>query len=254
MKNYFAFLKKELFEALHTYKLLILLIVYFVFGLMNPLAAKLTPELLQSMTPDGMSISIPEPIALDSWLQFFKNNTQLGFVLIIILFSGILASELSSGTLTILLTKGLSRISVVLAKFTAMIALWTVSYGMCAALTFGYTNFLFPNDSVINLWFAIIGVWVVGIFILSVLMFAACITNKNYSCMLIVAGTVVLLLLGNFFPAFERYNPLSLASDTTSILTGTKEINTLFLALIITICLSLALVSVGTLVFRKKQL
>jgi len=37
MNNYFAFLKKELLENIRTYKMLIMLLVFFVFGIMNPL-------------------------------------------------------------------------------------------------------------------------------------------------------------------------------------------------------------------------
>ena len=43
--NYFTvFFKKELMESVRTYKLLIMLTIFLVFGIMNPLTAKLTPD------------------------------------------------------------------------------------------------------------------------------------------------------------------------------------------------------------------
>ena len=43
MKNLYYFTKKELVESWRTSRLLILIIIFLIFGLMNPLLAKLTP-------------------------------------------------------------------------------------------------------------------------------------------------------------------------------------------------------------------
>lgn len=44
MRGYLAFVKKELLEQVRTYKLLILLLVFFIFGMLSPLMAKLMPK------------------------------------------------------------------------------------------------------------------------------------------------------------------------------------------------------------------
>jgi ABC-2 type transport system permease protein len=43
MTHYIAFLKKEIVESIRTYKLFIMLVVFLMFGIMNPLVAKLNP-------------------------------------------------------------------------------------------------------------------------------------------------------------------------------------------------------------------
>lgn len=116
MRGYLAFVKKELLEQVRTYKLLILFLVFFIFGMLSPLMAKLMPEILSQMPMDGITITIPDPTAIDSYSQFFKNLTQMGLIVLVLLFSGTLTTELSKGTLINVLTKGLTRYAVILAK------------------------------------------------------------------------------------------------------------------------------------------
>ncbi|MCU7200933.1 hypothetical protein [Turicibacter sanguinis] len=67
MRGYLAFVKKELLEQVRTYKLLILFLVFFIFGMLSPLMAKLMPEILRQMPMDGITITIPDPTAIDSY-------------------------------------------------------------------------------------------------------------------------------------------------------------------------------------------
>ena len=67
MRGYLAFVKKELLEQVRTYKLLILFLVFFIFGMLSPLMAKLMPEILSQMPMDGITITIPDPTAIDSY-------------------------------------------------------------------------------------------------------------------------------------------------------------------------------------------
>ena len=130
MNHFFVFLKKELLEYARTYKLLILLTVFIIFGITNPLIAKLTPDLLANFMPEGMTVTIPEPTALDSWAQFFKNTQQMGLIVLLLVFSGVLANEISKGTLISLLRT--VPAAVIAAKYGAM--LWfgvSVEYPLC---------------------------------------------------------------------------------------------------------------------------
>ena len=87
MKGFTAFMKKELLEAVRSYKLVILLIVFAALGFMNPVSARYLPELVAGFLPEGMHMEIPQPVVLDSWLQFFKNTAQIGLIAIIIMCS-----------------------------------------------------------------------------------------------------------------------------------------------------------------------
>ena len=254
MKGYAAFLKKELFEYTKTYKLLIMLTAFAAFGITNPLVAKLTPEILKTFMTDGIVITFPEPDALDAWAQFFKNATQMGLIITVIVFSGVLSSELTGGTLIILLTKGLSRTAVILSKYTCMALIWTISLALCFGLTYGYTVYLFPDGETSNLLFSVFCLWLFGLFLLAALLFSATLTRSGYGCLLVTGLVVVACMLADIIPAVHRYNPISLATDNMGLLTGSVDAPSLNGAVLVTGLLSLFFVLWSARLFRKKQI
>ena len=254
MNDYLVFLKKELIEYARTYKLLILLIVFIIFGITNPLIAKLTPELLASFMPEGMLVAIPEPTALDSWAQFFKNTQQMGIIVLVLVFSGVLSNELSRGTLINLLTKGLSREAVIIGKFLAMLSVWSLSVLLSSLLTLVYTIYLFPGDQVQNLVLAVFCMWLFGAFLLAVLLGSATLVSGNYGSLLLTGLTVVVLLILNIIPGARRFNPISLATRNMELVSNTTEASALFAAIGVTGLAILGLITLTVYVFRRKRL
>ena len=145
MNGFYAFAKKELIEQLRSYKALILTAVLFLFGMMSPLLAKLLPDIFGGINIEGMTITIPEPTALDAYTQFFKNVGQLGYIALLLIFSGLLSQDVTKGTLVVLLAKGLSRPAVIFSKFTSALVIWTAGYALAAAAAYGYTAYLFGS-------------------------------------------------------------------------------------------------------------
>lgn len=74
MRNFYFFTRKELFEAWRTSRMMILIVIFLIFGLMNPLLAKLTPEIVKMTIGETLAKTIPEPTSVDSWTQFFKTS------------------------------------------------------------------------------------------------------------------------------------------------------------------------------------
>lgn len=72
MRGYLAFVKKELLEQVRTYKLLILLLVFFIFGMLSPLMAKLMPEILSQMPMDGLQLRFQTPRRLIHIASFLR--------------------------------------------------------------------------------------------------------------------------------------------------------------------------------------
>ena len=254
MRNYIAFAGKEIIEGIRTYKSIILLAVFLIFGIMNPLFAKLTPVIISSFAGEGISISVPDPTAIDSWIQFFKNNSQLGFIVVVLLFSGVLASEVSRGTLINMLTKGLSRTTVILAKYSVMVLLWTLAYVLCLLVTLAYTVYLFPDNNASNLPFAVFALWLFGVLLISVLMLAASGLKSSYSCLLAVGAFVVVLMLIGIAPAVHDFNPMSLASDSVALMTEAIDPESLIPAVAVSVAGSIACLVGAILIFRKRQL
>ena len=101
MKQLTAFTKKEFMELIRTGKALLLMILFILFGIMNPAIAKMTPWLLETMLQDpaetGFVITEIEVNAMSSWTQFYK-NIPIAFIIFLIMFSGILTAEYHKGT------------------------------------------------------------------------------------------------------------------------------------------------------------
>lgn len=254
MSGYYAFLKKELLESIRTYKLLILIAVFFIFGMLSPLTAKLMPDLLSSFLPEGITLTVAEPTALDAWMQFFKNTSQMGLILTVILFSGILGTELTRGTLINMLTKGLSRHAVILSKLTAMILLWTVSYMTAFVVTWGYTAYLFPNDVPPHLGLSVFCLWLFGTFLMTLFLFAATLVKSSYGALILTGAVSALLAMVNIAPLAQKYNPLILALNNTALLTNAIQPSEMYSALTVaSICFPL-LIAGAAVTFKKRLL
>lgn len=61
----------------------------------------------------------------------------MGLIVLVLLFSGTLTTELSKGTLINVLTKGLTRYAVILAKYTVALVLWSFALLMALGVTYG---------------------------------------------------------------------------------------------------------------------
>ena len=254
MKGYIAFLKKEWLEQLRTYRLFILIMVFFIFGMMNPLTAKLTPLLLENFAVEGMKITMPDPTAMDSYMQFFKNNTSMGLIALILVFSGILSSELSKGTLINILTKGLSRNAVIMAKFTSAAFIWTICLALCFVTTYGYTEYLFQQNDIYHLWFAVLCLWLFGIFLLTLLLLISTVGKNSYTSLMGVGAVVVILFMLNMLPVLQKYNPILLISNNVGMLVSEYQIADAMAAVGVTAGLSIVFLGGAVMIFRKKRI
>lgn len=253
MRAYLAFTKKEFTESFRTYKLVIMLAVFLLFGIMNPLFAKLTPAFLESMATDGMVISISEPTAMDSWTQFFKNVGQMGILVLAILFAGIMANEFSRGTLVNILTKGMKRHTVILSKFTAASVIWTLSYFLCLAVTYGYTAYFWENTGLHHVFLAFFSPWVFGILLIVLLILGGTLFKTFSGSLLLCGGAVVVMFLLNIAPKAQKYNPVTLIGDNMALLADIKSASDFIPALVICAVSIVVLVAASVVVFNKKQ-
>lgn len=112
MKSLLALMRKEYMEATRTGKIMIIILLFVLFGIMSPAVAKLTPWMMKmlsdSMAESGLIVTNVQVDALTSWTQFFK-NIPIALIAFVLIFSDIFTKEYKSGTLLLVLTKGLSR-------------------------------------------------------------------------------------------------------------------------------------------------
>ncbi|MGN0480272.1 MAG: ABC transporter permease subunit, partial [Lachnospiraceae bacterium] len=173
-------LKKEFTESIRTKKLLIIMCIFALFGIMNPAIAKLTPVLMETLQNSGMGIVITDMTvdATMSWQQFFK-NMPMALIVVVIMYGGIFTSEYQRHTLTLVVTKGLARWKIVVAKSVLLATVWTAGYWMNFGITYFYTRFYWDNSIMNNLLFSAVCYWIFGLFIVAVLVLFSTFANSS---------------------------------------------------------------------------
>ena len=254
MKGFIAFTKKEVLESFRTYRILILAAVFFLFGMLSPLTAKLLPEIFKSLALDGIVITLPAPVAMDAYGQFFKNIGQMGILAVLLVFSGMLSAEITKGTLINMLTKGLSRSAVILSKFTVSLTLWTLSLLIAFVTTYGYTVYLFGTGNQPNLLFSIFCLWLFGAFLLSLILLSSSFMPGNFGGLTLTAVLIVAMMILDVFPKLHQFNPFALASENVALLAQTVKVGEILPIIYVTLTLILLSLTGSLLIFRKKRL
>lgn len=252
MRGYIAFVKKEFTENMKNYRFLILFAVFLIFGIMSAFLAKFTPEILSVFAADIEMTS--EPVALDAWKQFYKNISGVGFSVFIILYGSCLSSEYSKGTLVLMVTKGLSRKTVILAKYTVAAVLMTICYWISYAAAYGYTAFLWHDTSLFHVVFAAFALWLVGFLYLSILMVGCVIFKQAFTSILFTGGIVAVISLPGIARPIAKFNPFLLTSKNVDLLSGEIVPSDFIMPALLSVAISILGLLTAIKLFNKKQL
>lgn len=256
MKTLLAFTKKEFLEQVRTGKLLLLVIIACLFGIMNPLIAKITPWLMEMMAGQlsevGMQVSEVKIDALTSWTQFYKNVPML-LIIFVLIFSSILTNEYQKGTLVNILTKGLSRWKVIIAKVISMISVWTICYWLCLIITYSYNCYFWDNSIAINPILAAMFFYVLGIWILTLIILMSSFFNNSSAVLTMVTVSMIVIYILSFLPKLQNYLPTQLF-NSMNMLTGLTTISDYIPALFITIILTFISILLSITFFNKKNI
>jgi ABC-2 type transport system permease protein len=143
--NFMTVFSKEMREQWRTYRFLIVVAVFSVFGLASPLFAKFTPEMLKAIPglPPGVLDAIPAPTVADAITQYVKNMSQFGILLALLMTMGVVVQEKERGTAAFFLTRPVSRETFLLAKFAALTVTFLTSLALAAIGCWYYTQVLF---------------------------------------------------------------------------------------------------------------
>lgn len=256
MKSFIAFLKKEILESARSGKLIVLCILFLIFGIMNPAIAKLTPWMIEllsdSLAANGMVVTEVAVDALTSWTQFFK-NIPIALLVFVLIYSGTFTKEYESGTLILILTKGLSRYKVVLAKFTVMLTSWTVGYWLCFAVTYGYNAYFWDNNIAVGLMPAAVHWWLFGVWVVCLIVLFSALGKNHTGVLLGTGGSVLFAYLISLFPQISKYVPTVLM-DSASLLVGAKSADIFSKAVYLTIAMCFVFIIASIPIMNKKQL
>lgn len=256
MRSLIACMKKEWMEQLRAGRVMILAILFFLFGVMNPATAMLTPWLMEimaeSLAQSGMVVTEVAVTALDSWMQFFK-NIPMGLIVFVLLESSIFTREYESGTLVLALTKGLRRPTMVAAKSIVLSAFWTAGYWLCFAVTYFYTVWYWDNSVVKHLAFSCVCWWLFGMLVVSLCVLFSSFAKSNSTVLLGTGGVVVLSYVVSLLPKIQKFLP-TLLMDGNSLIYGLKAPEDYAAALAVTVMLCAVCFAASIPVINRRQI
>lgn len=256
MKPLLAFLKKEWMEQIRSGRLVVLGILFVLFGIMNPAIARLMPWLFEmmadSLAGSSLTITAVSISAMDSWVQFFK-NIPLALVVLILVESSIFTKEYQSGTLILALTKGLDRYKAAISKALILLILWSGGYWLCFGITYGYNAYFWDNAAAQNLMFSAFCWWLFGIWTIALTILFSCGAKSNTGVLAGTGGTVLAEYLVGLFPKIREYAP-TLLMDGNSLIYGTEGVQEYLPAIFVTLLFCVVCFAAGILILNKRQI
>lgn len=253
MRVYKAFLKKEFMEMARSGKLVALGIIFMLFGIMNPAIAKLTPALMkmvsESMKESGLIVENVVITDMASWTQFYK-NVPMALIIFLVMFSGIITAEYQKGTLIPMLTKGISPVTVFLSKYTAVLLTWTAGYGLTFCITYFYNEYFWGNAAK-NIVYTAVCSYVLGIFLLSVMMLMSIICKGNTSVIVATAAIFFVIYMLGIIPAVKDYLPTKLM-DWNELMVGKSASSDYTVSMVVTITISVICAAASGILIKRK--
>lgn len=254
MNQLLIMLQKEWTESIRTNKLIPIIIVFMILGIMSPLTAIIMPDIIKNALPSAVKdFNIPEATYIDSYIQFFKNINQIGLIILVIIFSGILTNELSRGTLLNLITKGLSRKYIILSKWIISTIIWTIAYIIGALIQYSYTLYYFNNEGSHKVA-AYIMSWLFGVMLLSIIMLLSTLLKNNIAVMLGILLIVVMMFILSMFKHIKDKLPLQLIQKNTDIMIEKIAFSQMYTPIIITIMIILLSIILSIYRFNKAEI
>jgi len=222
--NFLAALRKELLEQWRTYRLLMLGVVLVFFGLLSPLIAKYTPEIIK-LIPNGEAIAqlIPTPTMMDAVTQYIKNIGQFGVILALLLTMGAITQEKDKGTAAMMLVKPLPRVTFLAAKFTALALVFAIAIAIAGAACYYYTWLLFGAFDILH-WLALNGLMLVYVLVYVALTLLCSVVTKSQAAAGGLALSLLFILgLTGSIPGLGEYLPGQLLTWGGGLMAGKAE-------------------------------
>jgi ABC-2 type transport system permease protein len=218
-------LAKEFREQWRTWKMIVFMAVFLITGMISPVLAKYTPELLKMVPnlPAGLADIIPTPTMADSVVQYLKNTEQFGILLVILLTMGVVAQEKERGTAAMLLTKPVSRSAMILAKWLSGMTIVLAGLLADGLACLAYTAVLFEPIPFVPFWTLNLLLLVyLGVYLTIALTASTLSRSQSVAAAGAFGGLIVLLILGSI-PRLSDFMPGQLVAWGSSLVLKGEE-------------------------------
>ncbi|BCW06108.1 MULTISPECIES: ABC transporter permease subunit [Micrococcaceae] len=153
MNSFPVLARKEAQEIVHTWRIWVLPAMVIFFAVTGPPLARITPELLGSLTAGTPgSITLPPATFADAYGQWVKNLSQIILFAVIIMYGGMVSTEVREGTAAFVLTKPVRRSTFITAKAAVHGLFLAIAFGLGTLATWLVTQLVFGDAPAGRLW------------------------------------------------------------------------------------------------------
>lgn len=253
MSGFRVFARKEWQEIWHTWRIWVLPGILLFFATTGPFLAKFTPQIVKAFAGNQLNgLVISTPTYSDSYTQWTKNLSQIAFFALIIIYGGIISSEVKSGTAVLVLTKPISRRTFLLTK----VAVHSLYFGLLVILgtfvTWGLTGLLFSEAPGSALWSAALLWLAFGIFFICVMTLLSVLIGSAAGAAGAGLGTFALISIAAIWKPLGTYSPAAINGMASSLALG-KHVFWQW-PVLTSLLLALVVLALACRIFQKKEL
>lgn len=244
--------RKDLKEQWRSRRVLVVTLVFLLFGFGSPLLAKYTPTLIERYGGTGVQIT-EVPTARDAVDQLLKNLGQMGPFAAILLAMGTVARELERGTAAFILSKPVSRRAFLISRFLAVGLTLAVAVLAAGLAAYAYTGILFTRlpvgGFVASMLLVLLLILVyAGLTFLGSTVLGSALPAAGIGFALFIASAVLSAL-----PHIDQFTPLGLMTPARALALGQPPDHLLISLATNVVVFGVSLLA-AWLVFRKREI
>ncbi|MDR4890185.1 ABC transporter permease subunit [Fredinandcohnia sp. QZ13] len=256
MRQWMVLFKKEWIEMTRNFKILWIPLVFILLGIMQPVTSYYLPEIIKAAgeLPEGAVFEMPIPSPQEVIVQTFGQYTQIGILVLVLAFMGIVAAEKNSGVSDIILVKPVSFANYITAKWVSIVFMTVGSFLLGILASWYYTGVLIGDIGFGELikGSLVYGTWLV--FLVTVTLLLSSLFKSN----LIVAFVSLLVAIGlsaitSLLSKWMTWSPARLSTHASKLLLTGSPDKHFALSLTISILLIVILLIGSIYLFAKKE-
>ncbi len=230
MTNFYTLTRTELAEAAKEYKFIWLTLFFVILGVTQPLVHNYMDVILENVGgADGITIdpNRPVPSSGEVLLSTISGQfNQIGLIILIISFMGLIASDRNSGMQDFILTRPVSLQSYLMSKLAGhwLISMFAIAIG--AVVSYGYTIFLFGSFSFsdFSLFLLMYSLWILYVISLAILI-STFIKGPILIAVATIAASIFFILIKGFNQLAFQLSPGGVLNVAENYLLPGREVN-----------------------------
>ncbi|WP_099354558.1 ABC transporter permease [Fredinandcohnia onubensis] len=256
MRQWSVLFKKEWIEMTRNFKILWIPLVFILLGIMQPVTSYYLPEIIKAAgeLPEGAVFDIPVPTPEEVLVQTFGQYSQIGVLVLVLAFMGIVAAEKNSGVSDIILVKPVSFANYITAKWVSIAIMTLGSFLLGILASWYYTGVLIGDVGFGELMKGslVYGTWLV--FLITVTLLLSSLFKSNifvaFMSLLVAIG---LSALTSLLSKWMTWSPARLSTHASSLLLTGSPDKQFALSMTVSLLLILGLLVSSIYLFAKKE-